>query len=173
MIILTGAHGTGKTTTFNRLRERLGKFRWQFEESQTRSILAENPKATQKDITDKLIPLYEQKIGENRVVFDRFYFDILGYCKSGSKEARLVQSKLAVFDFKAGDKIFYFPIELDYIHADGVRPTDKKEQKLVDERIRKSLLLVRGKAPIYYCCGDIETKVEIILRSLKWWEKIL
>lgn len=149
-IILTGAHGTGKTTVLKIIQEWLDiKPITEIARTFAKKGVSINEKGTLD--TQKLIfEEYERIFKENdNYISDRGLTDVCAYTMAafgvsspGSDSFKFAE--LAAFQLKrikelTADQIhIYFPIEFP-IENDGVRSTDTYYQHLVDRNLRRVL----------------------------------
>ena len=146
--VITGAHGTGKTTLISALKETLSD-QYNFSVSSTRASGANlNHKATDEDQLKILdaINQYEVNNGlyEHDYILDRSFIDFLAYSRYlhdigeiTSKTVSLIEEEFK----KRIDKytlVFYLPIEFD-VEADDVRITSKTYQTAIDDHIKNIL----------------------------------
>ena len=142
-IILTGAHGTGKTTVLNI-----------FEESGW-PVITEVVRRLNKDAGVKInedgdcsgqqaiFDTYKELLQQDNYVSDRGLTDVIAYtkylCDEGKIDKSLFEEQFEQFKefHKNNSDILYcfFPIEFD-IEDDNVRSTAKEFQKKVNDNIR-------------------------------------
>jgi len=164
---LTGAQGTGKTTIMNALLVPFDKIQGLTRQVITQKNLPINENATeytQKCIFDKYLNRFN-----NDAVFisERSLIDVVAYTtylyknNKVSKTFLIEQEKqLKNFINRFPDAIyFYLPILFD-IQEDGVRSTDKKFQKEIDDIILS--LLNKYKCSYFKLYGDLDERVSFI-----------
>lgn len=142
-IILTGAHGTGKTTVLNMF-EKAG---W--------SVITEVVRRLNKDAGVKInedgdssgqhviFDTYKELLQQDKYVSDRGLTDVIAYtkylCDTGKLDHSLFEEQLDTFkkfhDENPDILYCFFPIEFD-IEDDNVRSTAKDFQKRISDNIR-------------------------------------
>lgn len=142
-IILTGAHGTGKTTVLNMF------------ENEGWSVITEVVRRLNRDAGVKInedgdlhgqrviFSAYEELLKQDKYVSDRGLTDVIAYtkylCDAGKLDHSLFEEQLDAFKkfHNENPDILYcfFPIEFD-IEDDNVRSTAKDFQKQINDNIR-------------------------------------
>lgn len=142
-IILTGAHGTGKTTVLNMFE----KADW--------PVITEVVRCLNKDAGVKInedgdrsgqhiiFDTYEELLQQDKYVSDRGLTDVIAYTKYLCDEGKIDKSlfdeqmeRFKKFHNENPDILYcFFPIEFD-IEDDNVRSTAKDFQKQINDNIR-------------------------------------
>lgn len=134
-IFLTGASGTGKTTTGRLLAEHYGLT---LQPSLSRTSPHEiGSKKHQEYIAEKLFDLATK---DRDSVFDRTPLDVVGYDLAYGYVSQAINSMTLATVWKNECKptIIYFPVYWQP-EDDGVRPVDKRTTTLVDVTIKTQL----------------------------------
>lgn len=178
--VVTGAHGTGKTTLITNLKELLVN-QYFFSSSVTRTSGATiNQKASDDDQRKILeaILVYEKehKIFEITSILDRSFIDFYAYTIYLYDQNRVSNSTLQLVRKEFLDRvpkyttIFYLPIEFE-ITDDGVRNTDAEFQTKIDNIIRG--LLTEHFADKYIAVtGTIQERIERIMYNVPHIEEM-
>lgn len=165
--VITGAHGTGKSTLLNELRSIPG---YSFSESVTRksgaNINQEGDEDGQILILNTIIE-YEKANGlyTKDYILDRSFIDFYAYTIYLHRRQKVTDETLTrikeEFDIRKQyyNMIFYLPIEFD-IEQDGVRSTDIEFQKEIDSII--SAILVDNELSFRPIIGTVEQRANEI-----------
>lgn len=148
-IVVTGAHGTGKTTLCDHLSEAL----------QERGFASSVIGGTARRVAAQGLPLGQQCTMETYyalarahvenflqfpgriTIYDRFIGDLLAYIRANGNAPELFEDLILTLSRMcvAGvDVVLYLPIEFPLVE-DGVRDADPKYQSQVDLRLRELL----------------------------------
>lgn len=146
-IILTGAHGTGKTTVLNMFKEH----GYPVITEVVRTLHNENGVKINEVGDDEgqamIFDKYQELLSSHEpYVSDRGLTDVLAYTgylytRNCVSKNVLVDQLIAFEEFNRANKdvlYFYFPIEFE-IEDDNVRSIDKEFQKEVDDNIKHTL----------------------------------
>lgn len=175
MIVLTGAHGTGKTTITSNLRPLIGDSWFITESSTRRSGIKTDMSATDSDQLALLesIKQYEidNQLFDRKCFLDRSMIDFYAYTRflhitgqvSDQTESIIrleFEKRLPLYE-----KIFYLPIEFG-IKSDGVRPGSVDYQYQIDLEI-KSIIEEYGLLVIELT-GSVDERVDKIVNELEF-----
>lgn len=164
---ITGAHGTGKSTLLNALRNIPG---YEFSVSVTRSSGAtlnqEGDDDGQIKILNSIIE-YElnNHVYKKDYILDRSFIDFYAYTIYLRRNLRVSDETLKrveeEFDKRKTNytMVFYLPIEFD-IEQDGVRSNDIDFQKEIDEIIK--YILLEKEINFIPIIGDVQQRVDEI-----------
>jgi nicotinamide riboside kinase len=164
-IALSGAHGTGKTTIFNMLKELFPAY--EFIEEIVRTMCKKKGITHSTQIDKKLqTEIHKQYceilLAEDNFISDRAISDTLSYMELyhglESKKAENISKEL----MKEYDLILYFPIEFA-ISDDGFRFTGKESQRSMDFLVKKHCKFARNVVTV---CGTIEERFEITRQAV-------
>lgn len=143
-IVITGAQGVGKTT----LAEQINKHYPDFKILPEAARLAKeagydlDETATRETELWLIAKQMELESGEGKWVADRCGIDLLAYIHHlFSEESSLIEfaTKTLVPRFSKYDFVLYLPSGQFAIEDDGLRSTDIKFQRAIDERIKQIL----------------------------------
>ena len=160
-IVITGSHGTGKSTLARQYPNKLNEV--------ARSLIEEwgHPNTFDEDKFD----LFETEIIKRQIseelrlkdfISDRCVIDVLAYCTlmASPKTTRIIADKVQSYlQENTYDIIFYIPIEFE-MEKDGVRYEDEQLRVIVDLQIQK--YLKRYKLKYTVLTGSIEQRIETI-----------
>lgn len=178
--VLTGAHGTGKTTLIANLKELLVN-QYFFSQSVTRTSGAKINQNVSDDDQRKILDailVYEKEhhIFEITSILDRSFIDFYAYTIYLYEQKRVTTSTyvLARNEFLARipkyTTIFYLPIEFE-IADDGVRNTDTAFQYRIDEIIR-GLLTEYFPDKYIKISGTVQYRIEQIMFNVPHIEEL-
>lgn len=179
-IAFTGAHGVGKTTLINSLKERLSQEK---DVEVTKEVpriiceLANEPEYFRRGnntLPKQLVILLGQVVLEynskksNLLICDRTIFDHWAYTTYLFKEEinESLSTSIEHFLFehmKSYDKIFYLPIEFE-VQDDGTRESDKKFQSNIDTIILKNLK--KNELEYIEITGSVEERTETVIHEI-------
>jgi predicted ATPase len=169
--VLTGAHGTGKSTLLNELRSIPG---YKFSDSVTRKSGAvlnqEGTDEGQLKILSAILD-YEQanQLYQTDYILDRSFIDFYAYTIYLYRRDQVTYEtfKRIKSEFKERLKhytlVFYLPIEFD-IEQDGVRSDDTEFQTEIDEIIRTTL--TDNEVSFIPVTGTVEQRVSDIKQHI-------
>ena len=148
-ICLTGAHGTGKTTLINLLKEKLPNFK--FIESPTRSIKTNYPNLLGDDLQEKILEKHNlNSLLKGNIIYDRCALDLIIYSIYEYNKGNI--SRNCLYNIytrgqqilKRYDKIYYLEPEFKLV-GDEFRPDDKSFQKDIVKLFRKYINILNSK----------------------------
>ncbi len=169
-IAITGAQGVGKTTLAQQINRDYPKFK----------ILPEAARLAQKagykldhtaTVETELWLINKQielESGEDNWVADRCGIDLLAYIQylfSHEKSLALFAIEKLVPKFSNYDLVIYLPSGEFAIEEDGVRTTDLKFQKEIDNQILN--ILEKYKIPFIKIVGSPKERLEKVSKLLK------
>ena len=173
-IAIVGSHGVGKTTLFNKL-ELEGV---EFIQETARELMGYMDHST-ADMDDKEKGFFQQvalnhqiwrEVEHERFIADRCVLDYLAYSHGLPFYDKLKDQVDFHLERHGGyDQIFFIPIEFP-LEVDGLRFTDDKYQKEIDERLLG--LIQEYGIPYEIITGDVEERLEKILNELKWKQNV-
>lgn len=142
-IILTGAHGTGKTTILNMLKESGVPIVTEVVRSLNREKGIKINEIGDAEGQMAIFQAYCEKLTGDAYISDRGLTDVIAYTKflvdQGKIPASVLEDQLAQLNKRMEEDsdvfYFYFPIEFK-IEDDNVRSTDPKFQQCIDENIK-------------------------------------
>lgn len=183
-IILIGAHGTGKTTLANKLKELLGIT---VVESVSREFHKDMKYLEDNHIFDMRISNFTRTSAlqnvicsmsrwdymrwidvDEAVIMTRCPLDTLAYAKADKNVGQdiyiqnldILKENQEFMDSLKTSLFIYLPIEFG-IEDDGTRPTDKEYQKLVDQAMRE--LMYEFQITPLVVTGTVKERVEQII----------
>ena len=183
-IILIGAHGTGKTTLANKLKELLGIT---VVESVSREFHKDMKYLEDNHIFDMRISKFARTSAlqnvicsmsrwdymrwidvDEAVIMTRCPLDTLAYAKADKNVGQdiyiqnldILKENQEFMDSLKSSLFIYLPIEFS-IEDDGIRPTDKEFQKAVDQAMRE--LMYEFQITPLVVTGTVKERVEQIL----------
>ena len=178
--IFVGAQGTGKTTILNHYKER----GWYCITEVVRQLAARGVKINEMgDIEGqkKIYRKYQELLDrETSYISDRGLIDVTaytGYLCRGRKKNKTEAEELFVEQYKGcleflnkhkNAFVFYFPIEFDVVD-DGVRSTDEKFRKEIDDNIK--MILKNGDIPFIEVRGSVEERIALIDNFIEFLDK--
>lgn len=168
---LTGAQGTGKTTIMNALLVPFDKIQGITRQVITQKNLPINENAseyTQKCIFDEYLNRFNN---DSDFISERSLIDVVAYTTYLYKNNKVSKTfleeqekQLKNFINHYSDSIyFYLPILFD-IQGDGVRSTDKKFQKEIDDIILS--LLNKYKCSYFKLYDDLDGRISFITQYM-------
>src|SRR5574344_222866 len=182
IIVLTGAHGTGKSTLLQEIKKLLDNtitF-----DSVTRKTTSQEERRVESGVSDETqlrilegiqksiveIEKTEAEHPENLIVMDRGYFDFVAYSRVFCKEGKISKETLnKIESFQSRMErmysiVFYVPICFDIVD-DGIRSLDKDLQTKVDQEIRKQLRKYRGTV-VKLGKGNVKSRYEKVVEAI-------
>ena len=183
-IILIGAHGTGKTTLANKLKELLGVT---VVESVSREFYKDMKYLDDASVLDKRISKVTKTSAlqnvmcsmsrwdymrwvnvEEAIIMTRCPLDTLAYAKADQdvtsdiyvQNLNILKENQEFMDSLKTSLFVYLPIEFD-IEDDGTRPMDKEFQKAVDQAMRD--LMYEFQITPLVVTGTVKERVEQII----------
>jgi nicotinamide riboside kinase len=162
-IVIIGAQGVGKTTLAGQINKHYPDFKILPEAARLAKEAGYNLDHTATIETEHwlIAKQIELESGEGKWVADRCGIDLLAYIEHlFSDEDSLIEhaTKTLVPRFGHYDVVLYLPSGEFAIEDDGLRSTDVKFQKAIDERIRH--ILERHKIPFIKIVGSPEDRLE-------------
>lgn len=168
-IALVGTSSTGKTTTFNLLKNELPQYK--FINESTREIKNCGFKINEDgtDTTQLAISTFHLAalLEERDVILDRCYLDLLVYTGNIPGISEEVRSYVEQTWEKVKDQythFIYFPIEFKSVD-DGVRSVNEQWRKNIDRNFVDAIKYY--KLPYTVATGSPQQKVKEILRFIK------
>lgn len=164
-IYMSGAHGTGKSTTARFIAEKTGL---SLAPSASRMSPYKHGSIEHQDYV--MDQVYKRCATWDGVIHERTPFDVYAYTKdyADSSGDALVRHEMKVNAFarnisERGDVLFYFPIAFPLVD-DGVRPDDRMQEK-VDKTISQ-MIVTCGVKYIEIPNGSPEERADFILEEL-------
>lgn len=167
-IVLTGSHGSGKSTLTKHFPNRL--------EEVARKLIGEigHPKdMTQEQLDNFELEIIQRQIAEETrlqdFISDRCVIDVLAYATSFATAKTLTSLKDTVdfyLETNPYDLVFYTPIEFP-LENDGTRFEWELYQQLIDLQIVK--YLQRHKIEYIELRGSVEKRLETIHKHIALW----
>ncbi|MAG48073.1 hypothetical protein CL617_05705 [archaeon] len=156
LYVITGSHGSGKTTFIKKVKEELGLRNILFAAISETARFCPHPVGSKSTPIAQQWILYHQAFAEVfssqfslPVILDRCVVDHYAYYLHWNSGPKInLESNL-----KNYEKVFMLPANEDFLVADGLRPTDIDYQKKIDGTIRK---IHRDLGKLYYNIEEID-----------------